>query len=45
MSGQPSKQDIQRYASTGHLPRGLVARIDMLHMAAFKRLKRIKDGK
>lgn len=40
-----TKQDIQRYASTGNLPRGLVTRIDNLHIASFKRLERMKNGK
>ena len=40
-----TKEDIKRYASTGNLPRGLVTRIDNLHIASFKRLERTNNGK
>ncbi len=40
-----TQQDIQRYGSTGHIPRGLYNLTQDWHYAAFKRIKRIKDGK
>ena len=39
-----TKEDIKRYGSTGHIPRGLYNLIQDWHYAAFKRLQRMKDG-
>ena len=40
-----TKQDIQRYASTGHIPVSLHNLIQDWHYAAFKRLQRMNNGK
>ena len=39
-----TKQDIQRYASTGYIPASLHNLIQEWHYAAFKRLQRMKNG-
>jgi hypothetical protein len=40
-----TKQDLARYACSGHLPMCIINRVKELHALSFKRLQGMKNGK